>query len=201
MLLTGGDAFDTGVLALDPADLMTRLVTLISNIANAAPPLALPDNLQLTFTDGSTKRGFALTVVAGQRADLIPGGDIGLAFEVDDGWVDPALNPPGLSVMIVDTAGTPSFIPPLITIDGVGLRLYRRSGALLDTGISIGSIGLFGLLRIDAAGPGVTDGGLALQLADIAIAPAAATRREQRRRSGHPRQHSAIGRRWRRHRR
>ena len=175
VLLTGGDAFDTGVLALDPADLMTRLVTLIANIANAAPPLALPDNLQLTFTDGGTKRGFALTVAAGQRADLIPGGDIGLAFEVDNSWVDPALNPPGLSVMIVDTAGTPSFIPPLITVDGVGLRLYRRSGALLDAGISIGSIGLFGLLRIDAAGPGVTDGGLALQLADIAIAPAAAS--------------------------
>ena len=175
VLLTGGDAFDTGVLALDPADLMTRLVTLIANIANATPPLALPDNLQLTFTDGGTKRGIAITVAAGQRADLIPGGDIGLAFEVDNSWVDPVLNPPGLSVMIVETAGQPRFIPPLITVDGVGLRLYRRSGALLDTGISIGSIGLFGLLRIDAAGPGVTDGGLALQLADIAIAPAAAS--------------------------
>jgi hypothetical protein len=174
VLLTNADAFDTGILALDPADLMTRLVKLIANIAGAAPLLELPDNLLLSFSDLATRRGIVITVKAGQRADLIPGGDIGLAFEVDNSWVDPVLNPPGLSVMIVETAGQPRFIPPLITVDGVGLRLYRRSGALLDTAISIGSIGLFGLLRIDAAGPGVTDGGLALQLADVAIAPAAA---------------------------
>jgi hypothetical protein len=57
-------------------------------------------------------------------------------------------------------------------MDGVGLRLYRRSGPLLDTVISVSSVALFGLLKVDASG--VTDGGLALQLADIAISPASA---------------------------
>jgi hypothetical protein len=175
VVLTTGNAFDTKLLALDPADLMTRLATLLANIAAAAPPLTLPDNLQLGFTDGAGKLGLAVTVKPGQRADLIPGGDLGLAIEADDSWVNPALSPPGLSVMVADPTATPPFIPPVITMDGAGLRLYRRSGPLLDTVITIGSVGLFGLLRVDAGGPGVTDGGLALQLADLAIAPASAT--------------------------
>jgi hypothetical protein len=74
---------------------------------------------------------------------------------------------------VVDTAAEPPFIPPLITVDGVGLRLYRRSGPLLDTAVSVGSVGLFGMLSVDASG--LTDGGVALQLADIAVAPATAT--------------------------
>ena len=175
VVLTAGNAFDAKLLALDPNDLMKRLATLLANVANAAPPLALPDNLQLSFGDGAGKLGLVVSVKPGQRADLIPGSDLGLAIEADDSWVDPALSPPGLSVMVVDTTATPPFIPPLITVDGVGLRLYRSSGPLLDTVISIGSVGLFGLLRVDAGGPGVTDGGLALQLADLAIAPASAT--------------------------
>ena len=175
VVLTTGNAFDPTMLALDPADLMKRLATLLGNIAAAAPPLALPDNLQLTFGDGAGKLGLAVTVTPGQRADLIPGGDFGLAIEADDSWVSPALSPPGLSVMVVNPTATPPFIPPLITLDGLGLRLYRRSGPLLDTVITIGSVGLFGLLRVDAGGPGVTDGGLALQLTDLAIAPASAT--------------------------
>ena len=53
VVLTTGNAFDPTLLALDPADLMKRLATLLGNIAAAAPPLALPDNLQLTFGDGA----------------------------------------------------------------------------------------------------------------------------------------------------
>ena len=52
VVLTAGNAFDPKLLALDPADLMKRLATLLGNIAAAAPPLALPDNLQLSFGDG-----------------------------------------------------------------------------------------------------------------------------------------------------
>ena len=52
VVLTTGNGFDPTLLALDPADLMKRLATLLGNIAAAAPPLALPDNLQLTFGDG-----------------------------------------------------------------------------------------------------------------------------------------------------
>lgn len=178
VVLTTNNAFDPALLALDRADLMKRLATLLGHIAAGVPLPALPDNLQLKFGDGTGKLGLVITVTPGQRADLIPGGDLGLAIEADDSWVSPALgppSPPGLSVMAVNPTATPPFIPPLITLDGVGLRLYRRSGPLLDTVITIGSVGLFGLLRVDAGGPGVTDGGLALQLADLAIAPAAAT--------------------------
>jgi large repetitive protein len=173
VVLTTTNEFDAKLLALDTPDLMTRLARLLANIAAAAPPFSLPDNLQLEFAAGG-KLGLILTVTPGQRVDLIPGGDIGLAVEVDPSWVDPALPAPGLSVMMVDTTATPPFIPPVISMDGVGLRLYRRSGPLLDTAISVGSVGLFGLLKVDASGPGVTDGGLALQLADIAISPASA---------------------------
>jgi hypothetical protein len=171
VVLTTGSEFDAKLLALDPAYLMARLATLLAHIAAAAPPLSLPDNLTLEFgADG--KLGLILTIAAGQRVDLIPDGDFGLAIEVDPSWVDPALPAPGLSVMLVDPAATPPFIPPVITMDGVGLRLYRRSGPLLDTVISVSSVALFGLLKVDASG--VTDGGLALQLADIAISPASA---------------------------
>jgi hypothetical protein len=171
VVLTTANDFDAKLLALDPAYLMTRLATLLAHIAAAAPPLSLPDNLTLEFGAGG-KLGLILTIASGQRVDLIPDGDIGLAIEVDPSWVDPALPAPGLSMMLVDPAATPPFIPPVITMDGVGLRLYRRSGPLLDTVISVSSVALFGLLKVDASG--VTDGGLALQLADIAISPASA---------------------------
>ena len=173
VVLTTTNEFDAKLLALDTPDLMARLAHLLANIATAAPPFSLPDNLQLEFAAGG-KLGLILTVTPGQRVDLIPDGDIGLAIEVDPSWVDPGLPAPGLSVMMVDTTATPPFIPPVISMDGVGLRLYRRSGLLLDTAISVGSVGLFGLLKVDASGPGVTDGGFALQLADIAISPASA---------------------------
>ena len=173
VVLTTANQFDTRLLGLDPAYLMARLATLLAHIAAAAPPLSLPDNLTLEYAAGG-KLGLILTIAQGQRADLIPDGDIGLAIEADPSWVDPALPEPGLSVMLVDPAATPPFIPPVITMDGVGLRLYRRSGPLLDTVITVGSVGLFGLLKVDAGDGGVTDGGLALQLADIAISPASA---------------------------
>jgi len=173
VVLISGNAFDPGLLALVPSDLMKRLATLVANIAAAAPPLALPDNLTLRYSDGAGRLGLVLSVASGQRADLIPGGDFGLAIEADASWVKPALSTPGLSVMVIDPTATPPFIPPLITVDGVGLRLYRRSGPLLDTVLTIGSVALFGLLQVDASN-GITDGGLALQLADLAISPASA---------------------------
>ena len=199
VVLTGSGTFDTGVLALDTSDLMTRLATLLANIARAAPPLALPDNLQLALAGSgasSGKLGIILSVTPGQRADLIPGGDIGLAFEVDDSWVNPALSPPGLSVLVADTVTGPRFIPPLITIGRRGvaalppLRPADRHGDLRRLGRPVRPAARRrqrpGRHRRRPRAP-------ARRHRDRA---GLRDRRQQRRRARNPRQHRAVGR-WR----
>ena len=58
-------------------------------------------------------------------------------------------------------------------MNGVGLRVLRSSGPLLEGGLSIGSVALYGLLDIDAHG--VQAAGGKLELADLGVAVASAS--------------------------
>jgi large repetitive protein len=171
VLLTAASppAFDPAV--LEPGQLPGRLATLLGHLSGLQATVA--DNLTVGLAqpdDQGGLLGLSVGVTPGQRAELVTG-DLSLAIEAADDWVDPPkLGPPGLSVLFLSAAGPQ---PPVIVAEGLGFRLYRPSGPLLDIGVQIGSVALYGLVNVGAAG--ITDGGVALELAGLAADVAAAS--------------------------
>ena len=176
VILTGS-SFDPA--ALDPSQALQRLLKLAGNVAAAGPSVTVGDHMKVEIahvTNGPvTTYGVGVTVDPGERVELNTG-DIVLAVEVDSTWTDilPAASP-GLSVLLLDLAGAAYSIAasPAVVVNGVGLRVLRSSGPLLDTGLSIGSVALYGLLDIDAHG--VQAAGGKLELADLGVAVASAS--------------------------
>jgi hypothetical protein len=177
VLLSGGAHFDPG--ALDLTQTVHRLLRLAANIAQANPSVTILDHLKVEVaqaTSGATTTyGAGLTIDPGQRVAL-NSGDLVLAVEVDSTWTDIlGTTSPGLSVLVLDEAGGNFSLPaaPTIVVNGVGLRVMRSSGALLDTGLSIGSVAAYGLLEITAQG--VQAAGGKLELTDLGVAAAGAS--------------------------
>ena len=169
VLLTNASppAFDPAV--LEPGQLPGRLATLLGHLAGIQATVA--DNLTVGLGQQGGLLGLTVGVTPGQRAELVTG-DLSLAIEAADDWVDlPKLaSSPGLSVLFISATGPQ---PPVIVVEGLGFRLYRQSGPLLDVGVQIGSVALYGLLNVSAAA--ITDGGVAFQLADLAADVAGAS--------------------------
>jgi hypothetical protein len=177
VILTGGPHFDPG--ALELAQAVPRLLRLGANVANANPSVTIGDHLRLEIahvTNGATTTyGVGVTVDPGESVPLNTG-DIILAIEVDSTWTDILSSAsPGLSVLVLDdTSGVYSLAAsPAVVVNGVGLRVSRSSGPLLDTGLQIGSVAMYGLLDID--GHGVQASGGKLELADLGVAVAGAS--------------------------
>ncbi|HEY2174807.1 MAG TPA: hypothetical protein VGH85_13450, partial [Mycobacteriales bacterium] len=178
VLLDGSGGLDTGLFALDPADLLARVMRLAHNIAAGAPSVTIGEHLTVGIASEGTAPGshvgLGISIPAGQRVFLSHGA-LQLSVEVDATWVDVVHATPGLSLLMFDDDGTTFTLAaaPRLVIDGVGLRLSRASGPLLATAISVGSLAVSGLLEI---GPGgVEAGGARLELADLSMAPASAS--------------------------
>ena len=175
VLLTGGQ-FDPG--ALDLSQAVQRLLRLGGNVANADPHVTIGDHLTIEIahdTNGATTTyGVGVTVDPGQSVPITTG-DLILAVEVDSTWTAILGSAsPGLSVLLLDdTSGSYRIAAsPAVLVNGVGLRVSRGSGPLLDTGLQIGSVALYGLLDISAQG--VQASGGKLELAGLAVAVAGA---------------------------
>ncbi len=178
VLLDDSGGLDTGLFALDPGDLLARVMRLAHNIAAGAPSVTIGEHLTVGIArEGAAPDahvGLGISIAAGQRVALSHGA-LQLSVEVDATWVDVVHATPGLSLLIFDDDGTTFTlsVAPRLVIDGVGLRVSRASGPLLATAISVGSLAVSGLLEI---GPGgVEAGGARLELADLSMAPASAS--------------------------
>jgi hypothetical protein len=171
-VLLNGAAFDPG--ALDLTQALNRLLTLAGNIAAANPSVTIADHLQLEVahsTSGATTTyGAGVSIDPGQRVPL-NSGDLVLSLEVDSTWTDilPSASP-GLSVLVLDDTGGNYKVAasPVVVVNGLGLRVSRGSGALLDTGLQIGSVAAYGLIEV--SGQGVQAAGGKLELADLGVA-------------------------------
>lgn len=175
VLLKGAD-FDPGVLDLDQA--VPRLLRLGGNVAAANPSVVIGDHLRLEIahvTDGARKTyGVGVTVDNGEGVPLTTG-DIILAIEVDSTWTDILGDAsPGVSILVLDqTADVYSFAAsPAVVVNGAGVRVSRASGALLDEGLQIDSVALYGLLEIDDHGVQAAGGKLELAGLGVAVADA-----------------------------
>ncbi len=147
----------------DPALILERIHRLITNIGGASITIPI-DAFKLEFLAAYDHVGLQFGVTS--RFPLITG-DVSLWLENDDSWIDP--NPPGtggLFVGFIPDTGPLAFKPNLV-VNGLGLRLGKSSGPLLDAGISIESIALHVFAAIDSSGP--PSGGVQLQFANLAV--------------------------------
>ncbi|MGA0611702.1 DUF6603 domain-containing protein [Caldimonas sp. KR1-144] len=146
----------------DAAALPARVKRLVANLASAGAGVTL-DALTLRFADAAGTLGLKASLT--QRQQVLDS-DVQLWIENDDSWITP--NEPGdggLFVGFID-AGLTSFTPKLV-VDGLGLRIGRASGPLLDAGIAIESVALHVFASIGAGG--VDGAGVQLQFANLAV--------------------------------
>jgi len=150
----------------DPFDLETlleRLLRLARNLGGLEPELELEG---LTIGVGNVHDRLGITVNPGARFELVAG-EVAVALEADGGWIDEEL-PPGLFVGGITDAG----FEPALACAGLGIRVYRLGGPLLDAGLSLGSVAVRAFADLQPGAEGA--GGLQVQLAELGVAAGSA---------------------------
>ncbi len=155
----------------DPTTLLPRFRRLFSNLAGLGIVIDL-DKLTIAFAKGGSGNDvIGLRLSIDDRFELISG-DTMLWLENDDRWIvpDPSLSSDG-GLFVGFMPDTALEFRPTLVVEGVGLRLGRRSGPLLDSGVTLESIALHAYAEIDAAGPGspFKGGGVQIQFSGLAV--------------------------------
>ncbi|KPV48462.1 hypothetical protein SE17_37945, partial [Kouleothrix aurantiaca] len=165
----------------DPIRLLRRLGTLLGKLADA-PGAAIPIDgillLRIARRMDGTTPVYGVNIEIDGAWELNPNDDVVVSLEEDASWIASPTGPvpEGLTVEVLalPASGDPEPRPSLV-VGGLGVRIARSSGPLLDAGISIASVAahVFGLLT-----PGTTTtvaGGLHLGLAGLGVALAGAS--------------------------
>jgi large repetitive protein len=149
--------------ALTPAQVFPRLLKLGAAVAGANPSLHL-DPLSIGAAQKDGVYGLSVTLPPGNRFDL-GGEDVTVQAEVDASWIGDQ-GTPGLAVYLLDLKAAPK--PAFgLGIRGLGLRLGRRTGPLLDAFVTTDSVAVHGLL--EASTGGVTAAGGQLELTGLRL--------------------------------
>ncbi len=155
----------------DPTTLLSRALTLIDNVAGLGLSVTFRQ-LVLSLQRPSPGDPIGVQIGLSDRFELVSG-DVMLWLENDDSWIEG--NPSGdggVFVGLVDTADGLSFEPSL-AIYGLGLRVGKLSGPLLDIGLTLESLALHVFAEIDAGG--VQGGGAQIQFSELAVAASGAS--------------------------
>ena len=152
----------------EPALMPGRIRQLIENLADAVVTVELGDDVAISFREVDSSLGLQVELV--ERYPLITG-DLTLWLENDDSWItpDPSGNG-GLFVGFMPKSGS-TFAPKLV-VNGLGLRLGKTSGPLLDAGLTVESVALHAYAAIGSGG--VTGGGVQLQFTQLAVSAGSA---------------------------
>ncbi len=144
----------------DPAQLLVRVQHLAINLAGANPSISIGGGL----TIGLSKLANIIQVTLGVTGRIpLTTGDVVVSLEADSRWIQ-GQPPAGIAVGFLDAVAM-TFAPSL-SANGIGIRVGKSSGPLLNVGLSLGSIAvhLYG-----AVAPGSISGGVQLQLSDLAV--------------------------------
>lgn len=152
----------------DPPAWLPRIQKLFRNLAADGGITFNVDGLTLAFIEVDGRIG--LQVGVADRFALVDG-DVSLWLENDFDWIAPNPGGGGVFVGLLPGAGPLAFSPSL-AVNGLGLRIGRKSGPLLDAGITLESVALHAFAAIDAGG--VQGGGVQLQIANLAVSVAGA---------------------------
>jgi large repetitive protein len=153
----------------DPSTLLGRIHRLFTNLAGAGISITV-EGLKLSFTTANGIIGLQAELI--DRLTLVTG-DVMLWLENQGSWIlnnEPPKN--GLFVGFLPTTLPLAFTPSL-GVYGVGLRIGKNSGPLLDFGLTLESIALHAFAEIDASG--ARGGGVELQFSNLAVSAAGAT--------------------------
>ena len=155
--------------AFDPVTALARLQRLLENLEPAG--LAIDSaGLQVGLVARSGVIGISLGLT--ERRELLAG-DVTLWLENDDAWIEPdPSGAGGLFLGLLRTGTLPAFEPGL-TVEGVGLRIGRATGPLLDAGLTLQSIALHAFAQLDAAG--ARAGGVQIAFDGLAVAASSAS--------------------------
>ena len=153
-----------------PDGLLARVVRLLDNLAGADLAVTIDSSLSVGIgKDGGGVIG--ITVGLGQRVPLTSG-DVTVWLEADDTWIDPTPPVAGVVVGLAKMNGETVTVAPAITVSGLGIRIGKASGPLLDLGLTLESVAVHGYVAL-----GATDqsGGVQLQFSNLAVAVSGAT--------------------------
>ena len=153
----------------DPATLLARLRDLVVNLAGLSPSVSMGSGL----TVGIAKPANVVQLTLGitDRVVLVAG-DPQIALEADSRWIQgqPAA---GLALDLVDVGGVDLVFAPGIEVNGIGLRVSKASGPLVEIGpVTLGSVAVHAFGKI-VLGQDLA-GGVQLQLSDLAVGLAGA---------------------------
>ena len=154
----------------DPATLLARFHRLFTNIAGAGISISI-EGFTLSFLTHPSTDTIGVQVGVLDRFALIEG-DVSLWLENDDRWINP--NPAGDGGLFVGflPPTLPLRFAPSLVVNGLGLRVGKSSGPLLDAGITLESIALHVFAAID--GGGAKSGGVQLQFSNLAVSASGA---------------------------
>ena len=151
-----------GVFATSTA--MARVQVLVKNIAEAGISITLPGtDFAVGFAKQVDMLGLELTL---QTRFALTHGDVMLWLENDGTWISSGDTNGGLFVGFLPSSGTLVFQPSL-AVNGLGLRIGKNSGPLLDSGLSVESIALHLCAQADSTG--FTGGGMHLEFTNLAV--------------------------------
>ena len=167
LLNDAGTALLPGV--FDTTTLVDRAGRLFENVAGAG--ISIPvDELTVSLVKDADDIIGLKAQINGRWALLEE--DICLWLENDDSWID--ANPPGeggLFVGFLDVSGAGFAFEPRLTVWGVGLRIGKADGPLLDVGLTLDSVALHAYADIGAE----ISGGAQLQFTNLAVSAAGAS--------------------------
>lgn len=155
----------------DPEALLKRLWQLGFNLAGANLKITIDGKVDIGFTQNGNLAGIFLSLAPGQRIALASG-DPTVDLEIVASWVNSPGIVPGLSVFLVEQSGAEFNLKAGFAIAGLGVRVGKSAGPLLDLGIM--NIDAIGVHVYGEAGPAGGGGGVHVQLDGLAIVPSAA---------------------------
>ncbi|MFZ0160880.1 MAG: DUF6603 domain-containing protein, partial [Kineosporiaceae bacterium] len=189
VLLDPADTGRTDPSLLEVDELLPRLGRLLANLA-AAPGAEVTVDDALTLRPHAEPAGggtrYGLTLGLAKPFDLATGssgGDLTASLEQLTGWIDAPSGPvPGGLTLDLLTVGAGGAIrlEPGLGVGGIGLRLGRGSGPLLDAGITIDEIAVhvFADLQVSGDRPDLAvdgSGGVRFELGGLTVGLAGAT--------------------------
>lgn len=148
----------------DPDRLLGRLLRLVGNFAEAAPSIDIGGGIELGVSNHAGIIGLRLEVDG--RVEIVSG-DVYIALETDARWIE-GTPPAGLQIGVIRETSPGNYtLAPALSINGVGMRVGRSNGPLLDAGLTLGSVALHGFGRVTDS---EKSGGVQVQLTELAVA-------------------------------
>jgi hypothetical protein len=147
----------------NPNTIVERVGRLFQNLAGADITITVAP---LTFTIHESDDGIVgIDVALADRMELVRG-DVMIWLENDGTWIDG--NDADLSGVFIGFLHLADMtFAPALTVFGLGLRIGKSSGPLLDIGLTLDSIALHAYAEITSAG--ARSGGVQLQFSNLAV--------------------------------